>query len=503
MGSADEHNCGEYNDRLSGLLAVERAVMLTATRMLERLSRVDCTGFSREQIADHTVAMVTAAERVRTVSARFMAVSETQASALTKGARSMTALVNTSCGVTRRQGTTMDLIGSAPDRYGLFYQALLEGRVGSGHIEVLHPVWRQVDRDQFNSAERALVDLAELCTPEEFADYLARWRAHADEDAALGEYIANQAAQHFQYGFDLFGNVHYAGTVGPEHAEPFVETIETEAPKHRTELNKPSQALGDAVVELVLNPDGKYRAHLEILKSEDSEALTFETRDSAADRVRDPTDLGFSTIHWPCTSRGTLHPTRRRQPDPSRRGPGQSPHVDRDGNIIDDRAGGRHFGVIQKRMIRLRDNRCRHRRLPKNRTHLRIRPHRSATITAVAPSSPTDNSSAVSTIAGSIETTRWVPASSTIHQFSSSRSADGFRHRKRRSHQQTRRSALPAGSFRCTGTSSATNQGQVLLWACLTRVRAMTLRVRVSSAPSKMLSTRASRKCRLTSYSSA
>lgn len=130
MASAAEQNSGDHNDMLSGPLAVERAVMLTAIRTLERLSRVDCTGFSREQIADHTVAMVTATERVRAVSAQFIAVSESWASALTKGARSMTALVNTSCGVTRRQVNTMDLIGSAPDRYGLFYQALLEAGPG-------------------------------------------------------------------------------------------------------------------------------------------------------------------------------------------------------------------------------------------------------------------------------------------------------------------------------------------------------------------------------------
>ncbi len=345
---------------MTGPLAVERAVMLAATRTLERLSRVDCAGLSREELAEHTVAMVRAAERVRTVSARFMAVSEGQASSLTKGARSMTALVNSSCGVTRRGSARMDLIGSAPDRYVLFYEALLAGRIGPGHIEVLHPVWRQVDRDQFAAAEQALVDLAELCTPEEFADYLARWRAHADEDAALGEYIANQAAQHFQYGFDLFGNVHYSGTVGPEHAEPFVETIETEAPKHRTELNKPSQALGDAVVELVLNPDGKYRARLEIVKPEDSDALTFRDSSWAADRLPKPADLGFSSIYWPRTARGTLIPPAIVDRIQAKGARIRIHRLDWAGNIVGDRAGGRHFGEIQKRMIRLRDNRCRH-----------------------------------------------------------------------------------------------------------------------------------------------
>ncbi|MFW2382273.1 MAG: HNH endonuclease signature motif containing protein, partial [Acidimicrobiales bacterium] len=187
--------------------------------------------------------------------------------------------------------------------------------------------------------------------------YLARWRNHADEDSALDEYIANQAAQHFQYGFDLFGNVHYSGTVGPEHAEAFVETIETEAPKHRSGLNKPSQALGDALVELVLNPDGKYRAHLEILKPGAGEALTFSTSSSTAVPVPDP---GFSTVYLPRTARGTLIPpavVNRIQTKGSRV---RVHKIDRDGNIVDDRASGRHFGAIQKRMIRLRDNRCRH-----------------------------------------------------------------------------------------------------------------------------------------------
>ena len=345
---------------LSGPLAIERAIMLAAARALEELSLEDCAGFSREQIADHTVAMVTAVERARVVTSRFMALSETGASALTKGARSMTALVNDRCGVTRRQGSLMDLIGSAPNRYVLFYQALLEGRIGPGHIEVLHPVWRKVDREHFNASERALVDLAQRCTPEEFADYLAQWRSHADENTALHEYIANQAAQHCRYGFDLFGNVHYSGTVGPEHAEPFVETIETEAANHKTGTKKPSQARGDAVVELILNPDGKYRAHLEVLVPEHHAALSFGAASSVTEPIPDPHDRGFSKVYWPRTASGTLIPpviVERMRANGAR----VTEHeVNGDGDITRDLPGTRHFGEVQKRLIRLRDNRCQH-----------------------------------------------------------------------------------------------------------------------------------------------
>lgn len=346
------------SDRFEGPLAIERAIMNTASRQLERLSRADCTGFSREELADHSLAIATAAERVRVISARFMAVSEDNACSLTKGSRSMTALVNRNCGVSRRQGTTMALIGSAPDRYPLFYRALLEGRIGPGHIEVLHPIWRKVDRNHFNMSESALVDLAGLCTPEEFADYLNEWRNHADEDAALDEFITQQGAQHCHYGFDLFGSLHYSGTVGPLHAEPFIDTLQTHAQQHHAEDATPSQALGDALVQLVINPNGNYRAHLEVLVPE------HHTDGGAADRstaaVPDAHDRGFSTRYWPRTARGTLIPPKVVNHLRSTGARVTEHTVDSDGNIATDLPGSRHFTTAQKRLIRLRDNHCQH-----------------------------------------------------------------------------------------------------------------------------------------------
>ncbi len=345
--------------KLTGPLVAERAVMAMAAQTLHRLSLVDCAHLTKQEIADHTVEIVRASERLRVISSRFMAVSDRQTAAYTRGAHSMSGLINTSCGVSRRQGTVMNLIGTSPYRYLLFYQALLEGRIGPGHIEVLQPVWRKVDRTQFHAAEAKLVDLAELCTPEEFADHLETWRHHADEDAALDEYIANQAKQHFQYGFDLFGNVHYSGTVGPEHAEPFIETIETESNNHNTGHHRPSRTLGDSLVALVLDPDGKYRARLEILVPA---AKPHNEPPPVAPPGAIPVhrDTGFCAVYWPRTARGTLIP-------PSivnqirGRGASVTEHViDADGNIVGDRPAGRHFGAVQKRLIRLRDNHCRH-----------------------------------------------------------------------------------------------------------------------------------------------
>ncbi len=219
-------------NEIDGLLATERVVMApAAVRQLE-LAQIDCGSFTRQQMADHTIALVTATERATVVAARFVAIAQDAACALTKGEASMTAALNNQCRISRRRGTQMDLAGSAKERYPHFYTALLDGQIGIGHIEALQPIWKAVDRTQFDMAEKQLADLAVLCTPEEFAAYLNEWRNHADEDAALDHYITNQARQHFAYGYDLFGNAHYSGTIAPEHAEPFIETIEHHAANH-------------------------------------------------------------------------------------------------------------------------------------------------------------------------------------------------------------------------------------------------------------------------------
>ncbi|NNE96586.1 MAG: hypothetical protein HKN24_11215, partial [Acidimicrobiales bacterium] len=152
--------------KFTGPLAAERAVADVAAATLRRLAQIDTTDFSTEQLAEHSLEMVRASDRARTVGARFMAYADANAAALTKGAHTMSGLANSECGVSRRQGASLNLLGTAPDRYPRFYIALLEGRIGPGHIEVLHPVWKKVDKHQFNACEQQLVELAELCTPE-------------------------------------------------------------------------------------------------------------------------------------------------------------------------------------------------------------------------------------------------------------------------------------------------------------------------------------------------
>ncbi|MGI9610103.1 MAG: HNH endonuclease [Acidimicrobiia bacterium] len=356
VSSAGEH-------KFTGPLAAERAVADVAAATLLRLAHIDTTEFSTEQLAEHSLEMVRASDRARTVGARFMAYADANAASLTKGAHTMSGLANSECGMSRRQGAALNLLGTAPDRYPRFYIALLEGRIGPGHIEVLHPAWKKIDKHQFNTCEQQLVELAELCTPEEFADHLAQWRCLADEDAALDEYIANLAKQHFQYGFDLFGNAHYSGTVGPEHAEPFIDTIEGNATTQRERGAKPSETLGRAIVELVLNPDGKYRARLEVLVPEGRGSLTHHDRGDAEEipsSFPDPFDRGFSAIGWPRTARGTLIPPTIVSEMRAKAAKVTEHEVDTDGNIANDRPAGRHFTAVQKRLIRLRDNHCKH-----------------------------------------------------------------------------------------------------------------------------------------------
>ena len=373
-------------DEAGQLLTAERAVLSEAADRMKELAETDCRGFTREQFADHTIDLVSAASMAMAASGGFVAVGEETACSLTKGESSMAAALNSRCRISRRHGNQLDLVGSAAGRYPVFYDAVLAGQITAFHIEVVHKVWKRIDRFQFTSAEAHLCELACMCTPEEFADYLAEWEAHADENGALERFLDQQGKQHFRYGFDVFGSVHYSGTVGPEHAEPFIETIETEAKNQKTDKNLPSQALGDAVVELVLNPDGKYRAHLEVLKpehgacdckadivvSEDEDIEAKKARWVAqgraeverarvrACRVPDPHDLGFSGVYYPRTPRGTLIPPAVAERMKTNGARIRNHTVDSDGNIAGDRHGGRHFGAVQKRLIRLRDNRCRH-----------------------------------------------------------------------------------------------------------------------------------------------
>ncbi len=363
------------NSEPTGPLAVERAMLIDAGRRQTELAAVDLNGMSRQEMADHTLAVVAAAEQATVVAARMVALANSAACALTKGEHSMAGVLGNGCGMARRRSETLQLVGSSPDRYPLFYRALLEGRISIGHIEVLDRVWKKIDTNQFAIAEPELVELAAMCTPEEFGDYLNQWRTHADEDAGLDEFIRAQGQQHLAYGFDLFGSAHISGTIGPLHAEPFVDTLEANTKQHQGQT--PSQARGDALVDLVLNPHGKYRAHLEVLVPQhknhtppdidtevgEGKVAGFVHFYGAITRIKqlpNPLDNSFNSVCGARTARGTPMP-RAIVKLLRDRGAKVTEHtVTPDGNIADDRSKGRHFTVGQKRLIRLRDNNCRH-----------------------------------------------------------------------------------------------------------------------------------------------
>ncbi len=76
-------NYGEYMDssagrnvELSGPLAAERRVLLDAALRQAELAMNNCSGFSREDLADHSLALTSSVERASVVSARFAAVAE-------------------------------------------------------------------------------------------------------------------------------------------------------------------------------------------------------------------------------------------------------------------------------------------------------------------------------------------------------------------------------------------------------------------------------------------
>lgn len=371
-----------------GSLGEERELLAELGQSLIDLSTADHNQMSRGDMADLITELVAATERATVVAGRFAAFGNAKACSLTRGSRSVQGLLNSSCRISRRRARQLDLMGSAEARYPWFHRALIAGGITLAHIEALHPVWKQVNRDHFHAAERTLAQLAALCTPEEFADYLAEWRNCADEDEHLDEFLKAQASQHLVYGFDLFGGAHIAGTVGPLNAEPFIETLLNKAKDYKDEAFTPTQASMAALVDLVLNPDGKYRAHLEILHPEDGSpgpttppaAVTDEPEDEGnpgrfvaeqvpttvrAERActnlnRRPIDRGFSGRSYSRTARGTLIPravVERLETEGAR----VRHHMVRtNGTLASDAPSGRRFSTVQTTMIRLRDNRCQH-----------------------------------------------------------------------------------------------------------------------------------------------
>ncbi|NNE94630.1 MAG: HNH endonuclease, partial [Acidimicrobiales bacterium] len=315
------------------------------------------------ELADVITDLVTSTEQAAVVAGRFIAFGENNACALTKGSKSMTPLLTSTCRVSRARVRQLRRAGLASERFPHFHRALMDGQITMSHIDVVQPVWRSVNSGEFAGAEAALVALAAECTPEEFKEYLDEWEAVANPDQHLDEFIKAQAEQHLLLQYDLNGNLHLTGTIGPVHAEPFAQTVANRAEPIKAENPDRfrSATAMDALVDLVLNPDGKYRAHLEVLMPDVSRPARIGTRDTTSDTtpVRVHRDLGFSARHYPRTARGTLIPPAVAQ---QLRATSQVRHhnVDRYGNLTTDTAAGRHFTTAQRRLIRLRDHRCRH-----------------------------------------------------------------------------------------------------------------------------------------------
>ncbi len=371
----------------SGYLIEERERLLAVSERLREIATADNSEMTRGQLADLITDLVDSTEQAAAVAGRFVAFGERNTCALTKGSKSMTPLLTSTCRVSRARARQLRRAGLASERFPHFHRALMDGQITMAHIDLVQPVWKSVNSRQFDAAEKELAQLAALCTPEEFQDYLAEWQAVSDPTQHLDEFIRSQAQQHLMLQFDLNGNLHLTGTVGALHAEPFAETVfnRAEPIKAANPDRFRSAAAMDALIDLVLDADGKYRAHLEILyptpltpqaggdsgvqpadsgplvepPTDKQEQVPERSRRARANQIRTHCDTGFSARTYPRTIRGTLIPpaivnqmlaTARVRKH----------FLDHNGNIAADTSAGRHFTTTQKRLIRLRDHRCQH-----------------------------------------------------------------------------------------------------------------------------------------------
>ncbi len=373
-----------------GFLGAERAALISVASELTKLGMTDPAVMDREQVADTVTALAGLSERLAVMAGQYMDVGERTAASLTKGEKSIVALVSSHTHVTRRRASQLLRAGTVRHRFPSFHQALIEGKITTGHIDLICRAAKTADTRQLAHAERALAALAVLCTPEEFAEKLAEWVAAADPNEHLDEFLRAQARRHLVWGKDLFGNIHLDGTMEPLAGEAVINAI-TARQKELEQLRpetRGSAAAHDAMVDLILG-DTTPTANIEIIYPRDGAAepdvepceivegsvtAQSETDRLLADHIADwlarldripngpvpvpnERDIGFGSIVYPRTAGGTLIPPsivdqlaghRRFHP------------IDPDGNLVNDRPGGRRFKTVQRRMIRLRDSHCKH-----------------------------------------------------------------------------------------------------------------------------------------------
>jgi hypothetical protein len=144
-------------------------------------------------------------------------------------------------------------------RFPNFHVALLARKITLAHVDLMTKWARMANSDQVRDAEPALAAVAVLSTPEEFEDALRTWVAIADPDEHLDEFLRAQARRHLHLQPDLFSNVHITGVLDPLLGEQVMNTVFENAKRLQTSDRDLSiaQANHDALVQLVLDPDGE------------------------------------------------------------------------------------------------------------------------------------------------------------------------------------------------------------------------------------------------------
>lgn len=394
-----------------GLLGAERAVIARGGARLARLGAGgDPASMSREQLADTVASLCELSEHIALMAGRYMDLGEQTAASLTKGEKSMVALVSARTHLTRSRAAQLLRAGSVKHRFPSFHQAMLDGRITSGHTDLIVDLAKRVNSKQLADSEKALAALAVLCTPEEFRDKLREWEAAADPTEHLDEFLRAQASRNFSWAKDLFGNIHIAGTLEPLAGEQVVGAIEQRVTQLRAtdpEL-KGVAANHDALVDLILG-DAAPNVHVEVIYPDIGEhpglelelthdhmplpdhcevpdATEFDLLIEEAERnliegikaqihyirhasglhtridVSAPTvpaqrDTSFGSIAYPRTAGGTLVPPALVTQHAARV---RRHRLDRYNHLIDDPPAGRHFTTNQRRMITLRDVHCKH-----------------------------------------------------------------------------------------------------------------------------------------------
>ncbi len=385
-----------------GLLGAERAVIAKGGARLARLGAGrDPASMSREQLADTVASLCELSEHIALMAGRYMDLGEQTAASLTKGEKSMISLVSAQTHLTRARAAQLLRAGRVKHRFPHFHHAVLDGRITSGHTDLIVDLAKRVNSRQLADCEKALAALAVLCTPEEFRDKIREWEAAADPTEHLDKFLRAQASRNFSWAKDLFGNIHIAGTLEPLAGEQVVCAIEQRCKelKAADEQLKGVAANHDALVDLILGEGGS-RVHVEVIYPENaaggtlsqlalsdhdipqatpfdlmveqaeqalishvetqidyiSHATGIQLR-SSAPPVPNNRDTGFGSVIYPRTARGTLVPpiivaqrsTRIRRH-----------RLDGRNHLANDLPAGRHFTTHQRRMIRLRDTHCQH-----------------------------------------------------------------------------------------------------------------------------------------------